>query len=161
MHKQHMTEASQHQANVEKHGDEAMGFPHDRTTHHFRLNSDGGAIEVTVNDSKDSHDAIVETARLEAIVPKDAHETFTAHQAVYLVSEHAGVAIFDEPPSIDCRLRGVSIRPLSDKSLCFDTCLVMRADQSSRAVNEFGRAFLKKYAPGHLPPRRMDLPLPA
>jgi hypothetical protein len=44
----------QHQADVEKHGDEAMGFSHDKTTHHFRLYSDGGAIEVTVNDSKDS-----------------------------------------------------------------------------------------------------------
>ena len=54
MHKEHMKEASQHQADVEKHGDEAMGFPHDKTTHHFRLYSDGGAIEVTVNESKDS-----------------------------------------------------------------------------------------------------------
>ena len=54
MHKEHMKAASQHQADVEKHGDEAMGFPHDQTTHHFRLYSDGGAIEVTVNDAKDS-----------------------------------------------------------------------------------------------------------
>jgi hypothetical protein len=54
MHKQHMKEAAQHQADVEKHGDEAMGFPHDKTTHHFRLYSDGGAIEVTVNDNRDS-----------------------------------------------------------------------------------------------------------
>jgi hypothetical protein len=54
MHKEHMKEASQHQADVDKHGDEAMGFPHDKTTHHFRLYSDGGAIEVIVNDSKDS-----------------------------------------------------------------------------------------------------------
>jgi hypothetical protein len=54
MHKEHMKEASQHQADVEKHGDEAMGFPHDKTTHHFRLYSDGGAIEVTVKDAKDS-----------------------------------------------------------------------------------------------------------
>src|ERR1700704_5364101 len=53
-HKEHVKEASQHQAEVEKHGDEAMGFPHDKTTHHFRLYSDGGAIEVTVNDSQDS-----------------------------------------------------------------------------------------------------------
>jgi hypothetical protein len=52
MHKEHMKEAAQHQADVEKHGDEAMGFPHDKTTHHFRLYSDGGAIEVTVNDDK-------------------------------------------------------------------------------------------------------------
>jgi hypothetical protein len=54
MHKEHTKEAAQHQAAVEKHGDEAMGFPHDTTTHHFRLYSDGGAIELTVNDSKDS-----------------------------------------------------------------------------------------------------------
>ncbi len=54
LHQEHMKAASQHQADVEKHGDEAMGFPHDKTTHHFRLYLDGGAIEVTVNDSKDS-----------------------------------------------------------------------------------------------------------
>jgi len=54
MHEQHMKDAAQHQAEVEKQGDEAMGFPHDKTTHHFRLYSDGGAIEVTANDQKDS-----------------------------------------------------------------------------------------------------------
>lgn len=100
-------------------------------------------------------EAILQTARLEGIAPKDAHETFTAHQAVYLVSEHAGVAIFAEPSSIDCSLRGVAIRPLGDKSLYFDTSLIMRADQGSRVVNEFGRAFLKKYGPRRLPPRQM------
>jgi len=57
MDKVHASAASQHQADVEKHGDEAMGFPHDKTTHHFRLYSDGGAIEVTANDSKDSENA--------------------------------------------------------------------------------------------------------
>ena len=49
-------QASEHQAEVEKHGDEAMGFPHDKTTHHFRLSPDGGAIEVTVSDAKDVDD---------------------------------------------------------------------------------------------------------
>jgi hypothetical protein len=54
MHKQHMDETSQHQADLEEHGDEAMGFGHDKTVHHFRLYSDGGAIEVTVKDTTDS-----------------------------------------------------------------------------------------------------------
>jgi hypothetical protein len=49
MHAQHAS----HQAVVESHGDQAMDFPHDKTTHHFRLLSDGGAIEVTVNDSSE------------------------------------------------------------------------------------------------------------
>jgi hypothetical protein len=52
----HQETKSEHQAEVEKHGDEAMGFPHDKTTHHFRLLPDGGAIEVTVNDAKDADD---------------------------------------------------------------------------------------------------------
>jgi len=49
MHDQHAA----HHATVEKNGDQAMGFPHDKTTHHFRVSSDGGSIEVTVNDSND------------------------------------------------------------------------------------------------------------
>ena len=31
-----------------------MGFSHEKTTHHFRLLSDGGAIEVEANDAKDT-----------------------------------------------------------------------------------------------------------
>jgi hypothetical protein len=31
-----------------------MGFSHEKTTHHFRLYKDGGAIEVTANDAKDA-----------------------------------------------------------------------------------------------------------
>jgi hypothetical protein len=52
MHQQHASAAS-HQTDVEQHGDEAMGFGHDRTTHHFRLYPDGGAIEVTANNQAD------------------------------------------------------------------------------------------------------------
>jgi hypothetical protein len=51
MHKEYSTKST-HQADVDKNGDQAMGFPHDKTTHHFRLNANGGAIEVTVNDSQ-------------------------------------------------------------------------------------------------------------
>lgn len=54
MHEEHMKGMSHHEADVEKHGDVGMGFPHDKTTHHFRLYPDGGAIEVVVNDNKDS-----------------------------------------------------------------------------------------------------------
>lgn len=51
MHAQHV--AQSHQARTESHGDQAMGFPHDKTTHHFRMVTDGGAIEVTANDLGD------------------------------------------------------------------------------------------------------------
>jgi hypothetical protein len=43
-----------HQMDVNERGDKAMGFSHEKTTHHFRLFSDGGVIEVTANDSQDA-----------------------------------------------------------------------------------------------------------
>ncbi len=45
---------SQHHAEVNKRGDKAMGFSHEKTTHHFRLFKDGGAIEVNANEAKDT-----------------------------------------------------------------------------------------------------------
>ncbi len=83
MHKEHMKEASQHQADVEKHGDEAMGFPHDKTTHHFRLYSDGGAIEVTVNDSKDSQNMQAIRSHLSHIVTMFSNGEFSIPMFVH------------------------------------------------------------------------------
>ena len=42
-----------HHRGVNARGDQAMGFSHEKTTHHFRLKEDGGAIEVSANDSAD------------------------------------------------------------------------------------------------------------
>src|SRR5437667_2724833 len=38
---------------MNKRGDHVMGFDHLKTTHHFRLHSDGGAIEITANSAQD------------------------------------------------------------------------------------------------------------
>ena len=43
-----------HQQGVNERGDHAMGFSHEKTTHHFRLTAEGGAIEVTANDPNDT-----------------------------------------------------------------------------------------------------------
>ncbi len=48
------TRPHDHQADVRKSGDQVMGFSHDKATHHFRLYSDGGAIEVNANDRGDT-----------------------------------------------------------------------------------------------------------
>jgi hypothetical protein len=52
MHAEH-AKAADHHAEVNKRGDQAMGFSQEKTTHHFRLYSDGGAIEVVAKDEKD------------------------------------------------------------------------------------------------------------
>lgn len=68
MHKDHMKQDAKHQADVEKHSDESMGFSHDKTVHHFFAYPDGGAIEVTVNDNKDSEDLQAVRTHLRQIV---------------------------------------------------------------------------------------------
>jgi hypothetical protein len=54
-----------------------MGFPHDKTTHHFLLYSDGGAIEVTANDGKDSENIHAIRAHLTHIVAMFSGGDFT------------------------------------------------------------------------------------
>lgn len=44
---------SEHAKSVDERGDKGMGFSHEKTTHHFQLLSDGGYIQVTVNDASD------------------------------------------------------------------------------------------------------------
>jgi hypothetical protein len=95
MHQEHMKAASQHQADVEKHGDEAMGFPHDKTTHHFRLYSDGGAIEVTVNNSKDSENMQAIRSHLTHIVAMFSNGEFSIPMFVHDQVPH-GVPVMKE-----------------------------------------------------------------
>lgn len=49
-----------HHAGVDARGTRVMGFDQTRTTHHFRLYEDGGAIDVSVQDTADvaNRDAI-------------------------------------------------------------------------------------------------------
>src|SRR5437016_276860 len=45
--------SQQQMEEMNKRGDQAMGFDHLKTTHHFLLASDGGSIQVEANDAKD------------------------------------------------------------------------------------------------------------
>jgi len=45
---------SEHHCQMMKHGEMAMGFSQDKTTHHFRLTASGGVIEVQTNDVSDT-----------------------------------------------------------------------------------------------------------
>ena len=45
---------NEHAAGVDARGDRAMGFSHEKTTHHFHLLADGGSIEVLSNDPNDT-----------------------------------------------------------------------------------------------------------
>src|SRR5579863_5968322 len=107
------------------------------------------------------HDAIIDAARRAGITPKNAHDTITSQEAIHLVSEHVGVAILTKPPALGFRAEGVVVRPFSDASLCFQTYVVMRADDESRFANEFARSFLRRYAGERRPPKPIELALSA
>jgi len=52
-HEEHMKQM-QKDTELKERGARAMGFDQDKTTHHFRLTSSGGAIEVSVKDPADT-----------------------------------------------------------------------------------------------------------
>jgi DNA-binding transcriptional LysR family regulator len=102
-------------------------------------------------------EAIMDAAQRGSIAPKHAHDIIAPQQAVDLVSEHVGVAILTQPTATRFHGDGVVVKPLSGAALCFETCVIMRADNVSRLVNEYVRVFLRKYAPQRLPPKQVKL----
>ena len=56
MHAEHVKaqQAPEHAQGVDKRGDQAMGFSHVKTTHHFILSADGGVIQVTADSAADA-----------------------------------------------------------------------------------------------------------
>ena len=78
-----MHDTSKHQADIETHGDAAMGFAHDKTTHHFLLLAEGGAIEVTVNDPKDTQDLDAIRMHLRHITSMFANGDFSVPMFVH------------------------------------------------------------------------------
>jgi DNA-binding transcriptional LysR family regulator len=107
------------------------------------------------------HDTILETAARTRIPYRQAHGVINAEQAFYLVSERAGVALLPRPGIVGAPAGGVVVRPLSDPALLFETCLVMRRDDDSKLVNQYARAFLRKYVRKLGSGGQMDLPLSA
>ena len=48
------------------------------------------------------------------------------------------------------------VKPLPDTSLCFKTCVILRADNTSRLIEEYVRMFLCRYSSQRLPPEQLE-----
>jgi DNA-binding transcriptional LysR family regulator len=107
------------------------------------------------------HEAIMDTARRESIAPKHAHDVFAPQEAVDLVSDHVGIAILTQPMAREVHTDGVVVKLLSDASLCFQTCVILRADNTSRLIEEYVRMFLRKCASQRIPPKPIGLSMSA
>ena len=72
-----------HQSKVNEHGDHVMGFSHEKTTHHFELNYDGGVIDVRANDVKDIESRDQVRRHFHHIVQMFAEGNFDASMLVH------------------------------------------------------------------------------
>lgn len=107
------------------------------------------------------YDAIIHTAREERIAIRDAHEILTSQQAIHLVAEHVGVALLPGPTALNCKSEKIIIKPIFERSLYFEACLIMRHDDESRVVNEFARTFLRRMTPKLSSAEQLRLPISA
>ena len=131
---------SAHQAGVEKRGDHVMGFDHDKTTHHFRLTSSGGIIEVTANVESDA-------------ASRDAIREHLSHIAV-MFSEgdfDAPMLIHDRvPPGVPVmKQKGKAIHWTYVESSAGGNILIVSEDPEARAaIHEFLRFQIEDHQTG-------------
>jgi hypothetical protein len=57
-------------------GDQSMGFSHEKTTHHFHLFADGGAIEIQINEAGDARSQEAIRQHLAMIATRFSHGDF-------------------------------------------------------------------------------------
>ena len=104
----------------------------------------------------DLYDAILRRAAEEEIVIRNGQKVLTAEDAAQLVSENLGIAFISMPGALRISERGAIVRPLLDKELHTQVCLASRADNRSKLVSEFVRAFMRRIISIKKPPQRVD-----
>jgi len=136
--------AQDHHATVAEHGDTVMGFSHEKTTHHFELTYDGGAIDVRSNDVRDtdSRDQIREHFR--HIVQMFADGNFNAPMLVHGRKDVPGTAAMSRlKDQLHWRMtdtaRGARITVSADNKAALD------------AVHEFLRFQIEDHQTGDCP----------
>jgi DNA-binding transcriptional LysR family regulator len=104
------------------------------------------------------HDMIVRRAKEEGVTYKNNQNVMSAEVAFQLVAENVGIAFLPKASALRTNRPGVTVRPLVDKELRVELFIVSRANDQSKLVSEFVRAFRKRIEPIIAPPQMM-LPL--
>ena len=106
------------------------------------------------------YDRVMEEARVSAVSPIELHHYVSPQESLQLIAGNFGVAFAAKGIAEELHGRDVAVRPLAHPSLQVNSYLVLRSDQASRLVNDFGRAFLKRVVPrGKLQETTGQLPL--
>jgi DNA-binding transcriptional LysR family regulator len=97
------------------------------------------------------YDAILRRAAEEEIVVRSGQKVLTAEDAAQLVSENLGVAFVSITGAQRIAKQGATVRPLTDNELQHEVCLASRADNRSKLVSEFARAFMRRISQVKIP----------
>jgi DNA-binding transcriptional LysR family regulator len=104
------------------------------------------------------HDSILRRAAEEGIMVKTHQTVLAADEAMQLVEENLGVAFLTMTGALRNPRQGVKVRPLVDKDLKIELFLASRAENRTKLVSEFARAFMKRISQVMTPPQ-MTLPM--
>jgi len=83
MHEPHKAAQDTQLQGVNDRGDHVMGFSHDKTTHHFLLYPDGGAIDVQANKPEDAATQDAIRSHFTHIVDRFAEGDFSAPMLIH------------------------------------------------------------------------------
>ena len=83
LHAAHMAAASAHAKDVDRRGDEVMGFSHEATKHSFKIYDDGGAIEVRALHADDEASVRAIRTHLQSIAKSFAAGDFANPAAIH------------------------------------------------------------------------------
>jgi len=117
-----------------------MGFDHARTTHHFRLLPDGGAIEVTANDPADTESRTMIQKHLSHIARMFAEGNFQAPMLIHAT----------DPPGADVmtRLKGEIVYRFEPLETGGRVRITTKNAKALDAVHEFLRFQIREHETG-------------
>lgn len=93
------------------------------------------------------YDRLMEQARIAAASRVELHHYVSPQETLQLISENFGVAFAAKGIAEQLGGRKIAVRLLMHKTLQITSYLVLRSDQASRLVNEYGRALIRKILP--------------
>lgn len=104
------------------------------------------------------YETLMHGAQAARVEHKGLDHVMSAEEASHLVARHGGVAFLTRVGAFRVANHGLIAKPLDEESLRLDVHLAVRADNESKLLSAFVRAFMKKLK-SVLEPPQMNLPI--
>jgi len=104
------------------------------------------------------YETLMHCAQAERVEYKGLDHVMSAEEASHLVTKHGGFAFLTRAGAFRVAKHGLVAKSLDEENLSLDVHLAVRADNRSKLLSEFVRAFMIKLK-SVLEPPQMDLPI--